>query len=646
MSAPSKVRHPLTKPPLPKRKRAPAAAPDPERDRLRAAVDVDGHLARVRELLTAYRLERRDQPAIYELLATLEEHEREQRLFLGVVGEFSSGKSTLLNALLRDDLLRTDILQGTTAAATVMSYGGQLAVAVRKLPRHPFVRVFVILWSIVSFPVAVFRRPPKDRESLRTLIHQSSAVEEVARSVAQVNVSHPAECLKNGMVIIDLPGTNAENPRHGGVTADALTHFCDAAVVVVPADTPGSETLWGFLQNHLDPEVLRRCVFVLNKIDLLRKPQDRDKLVANLESRLRRDLNIDNPRIVTSAPERVLEAAGILASPNDPEFASTPAENARWTASFEKAEGLLWSILKQQKLLLQVERLARLLTQVFERVGSVLATRDTEHADRHAALQAGLAQIPDLRRYVADAQKEHCGVYASRVGPVMEECGDALGQVQKVTMRSLAEAVFAASSKKELQEVLEGPVQSIVSKSQKGLRSVLQASIAALEATAEAQHRQFHVAFQIPFRNLATLGGRVRTETSGLDKGAAKSFAAGTKSAPSGLAQEVAQVRKEDLWKKAGGAGAGAVVGTMLLPGVGTLIGGVLGGIFGALFGPSFAEIRQKCWNNLRPPSRAGSRSFSPRPRRTSAAPHRRSRTSWPARSVAMPSSIANSSRG
>ena len=43
-----------------------------------------------------------------------------------------------------------------------------------------------------------------------------------------------------------------------------------------------------------------------------------------------------------------------------------------------------------------------------------------------------------------------------------------------------------------------------------------------------------------------------------------------------------------------GGAGAGAVIGTILLPGIGTVIGGALGGFFGSLFGPSLQELQQK----------------------------------------------------
>ncbi len=604
-SAQTSKPHPLTKPPLPRTRGKkgdprPARPADPKRDELRRWVAIDGHLARIRELLGGYQLDQRGHPKIFQLLARIEEHEREERLFLGVVGEFSSGKSTLLNALLRDDLLRTDIIQGTTAAATVLSYGPTLAVKVHKLPSHPVVGFFKVLWRVLTFPIALFRpRRPRDRDGLRALIHESSAVEEVARNVAQVNVAHPAESLKNGLVIIDLPGTNAENPRHGLVTATALTDFCDAAVIVIPVDVPASETLLGFLKDSLEADVLRRCVFVLNKIDKVRRQREREQLVQNLTARLRLHLGIEKPRVVEAAPERVLEAAGLLQTPIDPEFAMTPEENAHWITAFEKTEGILVAILQEQKLLLQVEQLARLLAQVFDTLAGVLKTRDAEFRDQHAALLEGLQQIPDLAQFVAQARARHCGAFAESVEPLLRSCGQALGKTQASTLRALAETIFATTNRKTLQEALEGPVRSIMSATQRSLQSTLRAAIRSLEQVAEGAHREFHQHFQTLFRNLATLGGRVRTETRGLDSGASKSFASGAGSAHVALAGNVAQLRQEEFLKTAGGAGLGAVMGSIVLPGLGTLVGGLLGGLFGRLFGPSHQEIAQRCWTQL-----------------------------------------------
>ena len=55
----------------------------------------------------------------------------------------------------------------------------------------------------------------------------------------------------------------------------------------------------------------------------------------------------------------------------------------------------------------------------------------------------------------------------------------------------------------------------------------------------------------------------------------------------------------EAAMKTFGGAGVGAVIGSLILPGLGTVIGGALGGFLGSLFGPSLDELKTKYKNEM-----------------------------------------------
>src|ERR1700728_1719917 len=95
------------------------------------AVRLNEHIEFVRRTFVDHQLDEEQNASIFDIMERIQERMADPRFCLGIVGEFSSGKSTLINALIRDNLLRTDILQGITSAATTLSYGDKLAVNIR-----------------------------------------------------------------------------------------------------------------------------------------------------------------------------------------------------------------------------------------------------------------------------------------------------------------------------------------------------------------------------------------------------------------------------------------------------------------------------------------------------------------------------------
>ena len=170
---------------------------------------------------------------IEETMDRLRARAQDPRLFLGIVGEFSSGKSTLINALLRENLLKTDILPATTCATTILEYGEQVDFRIAQRDG-----------SIVDLEGKTESDDPQESyDELLRLIHQYTADEVTAQRIQRVYVNHPNEKLNNGLVMVDTPGINVENPRHAAVTEEAVRDICDAIVLVVPASAACSTRL-------------------------------------------------------------------------------------------------------------------------------------------------------------------------------------------------------------------------------------------------------------------------------------------------------------------------------------------------------------------------------------------------------------------
>jgi len=304
---------------------------DEETAAFRAAIGIEDHLQFLEQLSANLRWISRSRTQLRDAVKGIRKKDQDKGLFLGVIGEFSSGKSTLINALLRDDLLRTDVLQATTSTATLLSYG------------QPGAKIFYQNGKKEQISI-------KDRARFQETLHRVTTEEAVAQYVDRVHIYHPSENLRAGLVIVDTPGANADNPRHARVTCAAIRHLCDAVIVVVPAHAPVSQTLVNLLRDHL-AEILHRCVFLVTKLDLIRRAWERGPLLHNIRSRLGQELGLTHPKVFPAVPQVVIDALPGKSGQDEPTRFSQQ-ERGEFLQQFVATEKAIWQALLQQRFLI------------------------------------------------------------------------------------------------------------------------------------------------------------------------------------------------------------------------------------------------------------------------------------------------------
>lgn len=184
----------------------------------------------------------------------------EGRFHLAVLGQFKRGKSTLLNALLGDDLLPTDILP-VTAIPTFIHSGSQIGAKVHFLnnsePREYAVEEGGSLAEFLSEYVTEVGNP-----------HNKYLV-------SRVEISHPAPLLQQGVVLVDTPGVGSTH-KHNTEIAHQILPQCDAALFLVSPDPPITEMELDYL-NEIKQR-LPRTFYLLNKIDFLDEQEQKTSL--------------------------------------------------------------------------------------------------------------------------------------------------------------------------------------------------------------------------------------------------------------------------------------------------------------------------------------------------------------------------------
>jgi GTPase SAR1 family protein len=189
---------------------------------------------------------------------------RSGRFVLAVVGEFSSGKSFLLNALLGKiayeertgsariaGLLATDI-NPSTATITELSYATDET-------------------ATAFYPSGRTERIPIDRLSRfvavgdEAKLHDATGEENDAPSLVRVGVD--SAFLKNGFVVADTPGLASINPAHRRATLSYLPG-ADAVLYLIDTQQPftdGDASFLGIIRRYIESMFI-----VQTKIDLWR----------------------------------------------------------------------------------------------------------------------------------------------------------------------------------------------------------------------------------------------------------------------------------------------------------------------------------------------------------------------------------------
>lgn len=148
----------------------------------------------------------------------------DELFLLVIVGEFNAGKSATINALLRAPVLKEGVTP-TTAAITLLRYGEQAA--------------------------------------------------ERTNAQGMLDIGYPADFLRD-ITIVDTPGVNAVLRHHEQLTEEFIPRS-DLVLFIASVDRPFTESERAFLERMRTWG--KKVVIVLNKIDLLRTPQELQEVV-------------------------------------------------------------------------------------------------------------------------------------------------------------------------------------------------------------------------------------------------------------------------------------------------------------------------------------------------------------------------------
>ncbi|MEO1445419.1 MAG: dynamin family protein, partial [Cyanobacteria bacterium J06635_11] len=194
---------------------------------------------------------------------------------LMIMGDMKRGKSTLLNALLGENLLPSDV-NPCTALLTFLRYGPEKRVTLHykddaRTPETISIETFRASYTI-------------DPTESKRLEEQGT---EAFPDIRHVVVEYPLSMLQQGLELIDTPGLNDTEARNDQVLS--YLSDCQAVLFVLDATQPLTLDEQRYLNNYLKDSGLA-LFFVVNGWDRIKSglvnPDDADA-VAEAEAKVR-----------------------------------------------------------------------------------------------------------------------------------------------------------------------------------------------------------------------------------------------------------------------------------------------------------------------------------------------------------------------
>ncbi|KAF8065743.1 hypothetical protein HT031_002803 [Scenedesmus sp. PABB004] len=251
-----------------------------------------GLLQRAAALLEEIAPQMDELPLLRDAIANLDD-----AFLVVVVGEFNSGKSTVINALLGEKFLADGILP-TTNEISVLRYAD----------------------------------PGPRGGGAPELVQQADGL--FVRSL-------PAALLRE-MAIVDTPGTNVILERQQRLTEEYVPR-ADLVLFVLSADRPLSESELAFLRYIR--QWRKKVVFVVNKVDMLGSEAEVEQVLSFVSSNAAKLLQLDAPAVLPISGRAALAAklacgsgsrGGVLDSWEDDLLAEQPGWRGSRFGEFEK----------------------------------------------------------------------------------------------------------------------------------------------------------------------------------------------------------------------------------------------------------------------------------------------------------------------
>ena len=545
-------------------------------ENLSEMADIQSHITYATTVLNRYNWDDSIKRSLKKQLDAIVAKQNDKVLNISVIGEFSTGKSSFINALVGHELLAVNVLQGTTVAITIIEYGASYSL------------------SLVDKNGNSTTTEYKNINYLSSALQHYTTDPSYADSISLVRVTLPSDILKNGFRIIDTPGTNSLEHWHEEITRRAINDISDMSIILVDASRPMPETLVGFVESTLGNNV-KDCLFVANKIDIIRS-RERNGMLQFIQKKINLEFDIEGAEILPFASVALtnLFSKDIVTIDDDSK-----------QLTFDSLQSI-FSFTAQKRIKTQAKKLLLLIDNMYANLNANITHVAQQYQKELRTLEQ--SKQMDFRPFIAQQialRQKRFITSAQEKKRVTDMETDNLVNAAIANINSKIDSHTTSTLDGLSKYIKEGELTSDIKVEGAQIANKTEKKFNQIKPIFNRQLTEFQSDFEKEFTRLKVLPIKFNVTPREVNV---------THNANSANIGPVASLISDELskenWAFGGGGAAGAAIGTAIMPGVGTAIGAFLGFVAGAFAAPDANEVKQKVKSKLNLPLRSYFRSI------------------------------------
>ena len=545
-------------------------------DNLSEMADIQSHITYATTVLNKYNWDDSVKRSLKKQLDTIVAKQNDKVLNISVIGEFSTGKSSFINALVGHELLAVNVLQGTTVAITIIEYGTSYSLSLVDKNANPTTTEY------------------KNINYLSSALQHYTTDPSYADTINHVRVTLPSDILKNGFRIIDTPGTNSLEQWHEEITRRAINDISDMSIILVDASRPMPETLTGFIDKTLGNSV-KDCLFVANKIDIIR-PRERSGMVKFIQKKIDIAFDIEEAEVLPFA-------SVALTNLFSKDVVQVDNESKQMTLDSLQS---IFSFTAQKRIKAQARKLLLLIDNMYDSLTANINHVAQQHQNELKNLEQ--SKQTDFRPFIAQQialRQQHFIASAQEKRRTADIETDKIVDTAISNIYSKIDSHTQATLDSLSKYIKEGELTTDIKAEGAQMAALIEKKFNQLKPLFKRQLTEFQTDFEQEFTRLKVLPVKFNVTPKEVN------VAHSTHSANIGpVASLISDELSKENWAFGGGAAAGAAIGAMFGGPIGALVGGAIGFVAGGGAAPDANEVKQKVKSKLSIPLRSYFRSI------------------------------------